>query len=129
MYMLGPSFQIGKSKRGKRHIASVADAQFTPRRGYPCQADDESEVAHWLPFWNHTIAYIHQTYGNNTQTMSSNGRALIAFLFGMVSHGASDAPWHSLDTGEGFIEVRHIMVVVVVYAANAFEHIIQYHRL
>ncbi|TPX42077.1 glycosylphosphatidylinositol phospholipase D [Synchytrium endobioticum] len=77
---------------------------FFPDWGYACGADDESEVAHWLPFWNHTIAYIHHTYGTNTTEMSYNGRALLAFLFGMVSHGAADAPWHSLDSNEGFID-------------------------
>ncbi|TPX30774.1 glycosylphosphatidylinositol phospholipase D [Synchytrium microbalum] len=76
---------------------------FFPDWGYACgSASDESEAAHWLPFWNHTIAYIRKTY---PPPLTSNAKALIAFLFGIVSHGAADAPWHSLDSREGFIEV------------------------
>ncbi len=72
------------------------------KRGYNCgHQPDASEDAHWPKFWKATVEYIHETY---PQPWNAKAKGLIAFFFGLISHGVADVTWHSLGLDQGFIQ-------------------------
>ena len=78
------------------HSSYLQAGSYFPDWGYACfNQHDAAEAAHWPLFWNEAIEYLKN---------ATNQQELIAFLFGMVSHGVADASWHSLNTDQGFIE-------------------------
>jgi glycosylphosphatidylinositol phospholipase D len=76
-------------------------------RGYACgNGYNEAEEAHWAPFWNSSVQYIHKTY---KKPWNNDAKGLIAFLFGVISHGVADTLWHSLNMDQGFIQaMQHL---------------------
>jgi glycosylphosphatidylinositol phospholipase D len=75
---------------------------FFPDWGYSCaNQSDASEMAHWIPFWNTSVAHLRQKY---SKPWNKEAKQLIAFIFGMVSHGVADESWHSLYADDGFIQ-------------------------
>jgi glycosylphosphatidylinositol phospholipase D len=73
-------------------IEYLQAGSYFPDWGYACLNHPEaSEVAHWPQFWDQVLKM-------------KPSQELMAFLFGMVSHGVADASWHSLNTEQGFIE-------------------------
>lgn len=91
------------------HLKTFYAGLIFPDWGYNCIIGDPhlknaSEMAHWLPFQQATIQYLHQTYHLNDE----NAERLIAFLFGVMSHSVADIIWHDLgviqETRQGFIQ-------------------------
>lgn len=61
-----------------------------PDWGYACNFSDASEHAHWPPYIHKYISYITTKYADNQKRLNE----MIAFLFGIESHGISDVVWH-----------------------------------
>jgi hypothetical protein len=81
----------------------VQAGAYFPDWGYACLDNhQESELAHWPPFWEASINYIKSKY---TKPYQQEANQLISFLFGVISHDVSDALWHSLNMDQGFIDV------------------------
>ena len=57
------------------------------RTGMQSDLPDLSEAAHWPPFQNATITYIHNTY---PVPWSLAAEKLVVFLLGLVSHDVAD---------------------------------------
>ncbi|KAF9100442.1 integrin subunit alpha 8 [Mortierella sp. AM989] len=69
---------------------------FFPDWGYNCIGkiwNGAAEEAHWPPFAEAAVKYIHETY---SMPWDDHTKALITFLFGTVSHSLGDMSWHSL---------------------------------
>ncbi|KAI1313394.1 Glycosylphosphatidylinositol specific phospholipase D1 [Mortierella claussenii] len=63
---------------------------------------DAYEKAHWPPFTEASVRYILETY---PRPWTDHAKALIAFLFGTVSHSLGDMSWHALQgLDAGFIK-------------------------
>ncbi|ORZ02972.1 hypothetical protein BCR43DRAFT_559784 [Syncephalastrum racemosum] len=68
---------------------------FFPDWGYNCLGyHEESEDAHWAPFVRAAVDYVRETYPIPHDDPESKG--LIAFIFGMLSHGVADVRWHNM---------------------------------
>lgn len=96
-----------------KHNAHLQAGSFFPDWGYMCSNHDAAEDSHWPLFWNASVEYFSETYGSHplaTDTdlsrLPEKGQQLLAFLFGLYSHGVSDIVWHSLGFDQGFIEVH-----------------------
>ncbi|KAJ9055307.1 hypothetical protein DSO57_1005132 [Entomophthora muscae] len=95
-----------------RNLQAVEAGSFFPDWGYNCfKMGEASEEAHWPTFYLNAVAYIQETYPAQLQGLQQGlkGEArferLLAFLFGVVSHGTADITWHSLDSNaQGFID-------------------------
>jgi len=61
-----------------------------PDWGYACGFGDAAENTHWPPFIHSYINYVSQKYPNDEKRKNQ----MIAFLFGIESHGISDVVWH-----------------------------------
>ncbi|CAJ0759130.1 22488_t:CDS:10 [Entrophospora sp. SA101] len=67
------------------------------------------EIVQFFPIGNDEAAedasteYIRENYNNSTWENDVNAQKIIAFLFAIVSHGAADTSWHSLEMESGFI--------------------------
>ena len=61
-----------------------------PDWGYACGYSDAAENAHWPPFIHTYITYILEKYADDEVRRNQ----MIAFLFGIESHGISDIVWH-----------------------------------
>ena len=91
------------------HNAHLQAGSFFPDWGYMCSNHDAAEDSHWPLFWNASVEYFSETYGSHHPDLSrlpEKGQQLLAFLFGLYSHGVSDIVWHSLGFDQGFIEVH-----------------------
>ncbi|KAI8803379.1 hypothetical protein BJ742DRAFT_829584 [Cladochytrium replicatum] len=76
---------------------------FFPDWGFSCaNQPDAAEDAHWPPFFRAAVLHFRDRYGGEPP-WDKKARGFIAFLFGLVSHGIADIPWHSLDLEEGFV--------------------------
>lgn len=79
-------------------------------RGYSSGSPVASETAHWPRFHRAYLAHVLSTYGNASTASFTHDRRLIdrlAFLLGVVSHGAADVAWHALDPRATGI-IRHV---------------------
>ncbi|KAF9189222.1 Glycosylphosphatidylinositol specific phospholipase D1 [Haplosporangium sp. Z 767] len=85
---------------------SLFAGSFFPDWGYNCIGklwNDAAEEAHWPPFAEAAVKYILETY---PKPWTDHSKALIAFLFGTVSHSLGDMSWHALHGLDvGFIKV------------------------
>ncbi|KAJ3097903.1 integrin subunit alpha 8 [Phlyctochytrium planicorne] len=90
------------------HDAFLQAGSFFPDWGYSCaNMEEAAEEAHWPRFWNETVNYIREVYPQ--RPWPPKARGLISFLLGIISHGAADAPWHSLDMERGFIDAIRVL--------------------
>ncbi|KAG0257996.1 Glycosylphosphatidylinositol specific phospholipase D1 [Mortierella polycephala] len=84
---------------------SLFAGSFFPDWGYNCIGklwNDAAEEAHWPPFAEAAVKYILETY---PKPWTDHSKALIAFLFGTVSHSLGDMSWHALHgLDAGFIK-------------------------
>nr|CAG8537997.1 2803_t:CDS:10 [Entrophospora candida] len=88
----------------KKYKEIVQCGSVFPDWGYNCLGNDEAaEDAHWPPFVKASTEYIRENYNNSTWENDVNAQKIIAFLFAIVSHGAADTSWHSLEMDSGFI--------------------------
>ena len=75
---------------------------FFPDWGYACLGhQDDSERAHWSPFLQASLSYLHSTYPSS---QTHQYKRLLAFILGTVSHSVADIPWHSLSSPTGLIK-------------------------
>ncbi|KAF9907517.1 integrin subunit alpha 8 [Lobosporangium transversale] len=75
---------------------SLFAGSFFPDWGYDCIGkiwNQAAEEAHWPPFAEASIRYILETY---PKPWDDHVKALIIFLFGIVSHSLGDMSWHAL---------------------------------
>ncbi|KAJ1868386.1 hypothetical protein LPJ55_005877, partial [Coemansia sp. RSA 990] len=88
-----------------RHPETLQAGTVFPDWGYGCMSmDDEAEAAHWTPFLEHGLRYLHAKYP--FPFTSAKAEQLVAFLFGIAAHQVSDEQWHSLSgMHEGIMRV------------------------
>lgn len=95
-----------------RNLQAVEAGSFFPDWGYNCfRMGEASEEAHWPTFYLTAIAHIKEQYPAQLRALrrgvpgDARFEKLLAFLFGVVSHGTADITWHSLDSNtQGFID-------------------------
>jgi glycosylphosphatidylinositol phospholipase D len=61
-----------------------------PDWGYMCNYSDAGEATHWPPFIHSYIEYLNKNY----KPSDDRYKQLVAFLFGVESHGEADVIWH-----------------------------------
>ncbi|KAI0224836.1 hypothetical protein L0F63_006067 [Massospora cicadina] len=86
----------------QRNLPAVEAGSFFPDWGYNCfKMGEASEAAHWPTFYAHAVKYIRTKYAEQLGAVKRGIPAgkeferLLAFLFGVVSHGTADITWHS----------------------------------
>eukprot|EP00211_Chloroparvula_japonica_P005305 CAMPEP_0119151738 /NCGR_PEP_ID=MMETSP1310-20130426/46733_1 /TAXON_ID=464262 /ORGANISM="Genus nov. species nov., Strain RCC2339" /LENGTH=819 /DNA_ID=CAMNT_0007144043 /DNA_START=62 /DNA_END=2518 /DNA_ORIENTATION=+ len=98
----------------QRHQGSFQAGVAFPDFGYSCflkgkvgvDLPEMSEEAHWPPFLNASISYLHSTYPTPWNLQAER---YVAFLLGQTAHATADILWHDLrsvyeTTKQGYIE-------------------------
>lgn len=80
-------------------VDALRSGTMFPDGGYSPVQDDYGELAHWEPFQDALLDAIREQYGGPWDTpadVPAEARPLVAFWFGMASHGMADQVFDAL---------------------------------